>query len=172
MNSKQKNSALLLGFFIALFIIYKFSIQNTFDVRKKYNQLLKEKELLTNASLKIKYLQEKNFYLDSVLQSKNVSIENSFQQTILQNVSIFSSKENIEIINFTKPHSIIENETIIETLSFELKGEFIPLLKLINYLEQEQFGKLLSVHFEKKKNYRNNKPYLTTTVYLQKVSNN
>ncbi len=170
MSSKQKNIGLLIGFLLALFLVYQFAIKKTISYKNKYEKELKEKELLDNAGTKINFLQRKNRHIDSILTSRNISIQHSFQQTILQNVTNFSIQEKLQIVDFNAPHLFTENQTITETLIFEVKGNYHSLLKLINYLEQEQLGKLLSVHFEKKKNYKTNRQYLTAKIYLQKIS--
>ncbi|TCI85585.1 hypothetical protein [Tenacibaculum sp. M341] len=172
MTSKQKNIGLIIGFIVSLFLVYNFAIKNTFNYKNQYKKLLKEKDLLNNAESKINFLQRKNRHIDSILTSKNISIENSFQQTILQNITRFSASENIQIVNFNAPHLYTNNNTITETLTFEARGDYHTLLKLINFIEQEQLGKLLSTHFEKKKNYRTNRNYLTVIIYLQKISKN
>ena len=56
------------------------------------------------------------------------------------------------------------------TYSFEIKGNFSALLQLTNNLEREQLGAIISVHFEKKKNYRRNKQELIAKFYIQKLA--
>lgn len=170
MTDKKKNIGLITGFVIALLLVYNFAIKNTLTYKKQYKNLVKEKDLLNNAESKIRFLQRKNKHIDSILTSRNISIQNSFQQTILQNITKFSNNEDIQIVNFNAPHLFSKNNTITETLTFEARGDYHTLLKLINYIEQEQLGKLLSTHFKKKKNYRTNRQYLTVVIYLQKIS--
>lgn len=171
MNNRQKNIGLLIGFLASIFIAYNFSIKKTLESKKKHSSLLQEKDLVDNAVARIQYLQQKNKSLDVFLTSKNVSVETSFQQMLLEKITKFSKGKNLDIIAFNQPHRIENNQTVIETYSFELKGDYVSLLKLINYLEHEQLGQLISVNFEKKKNYKTNRYYLTTTILLQKMIN-
>ncbi|MGY0407588.1 MAG: hypothetical protein ACWIPJ_04435 [Polaribacter sp.] len=170
MSNKQKNIALLFGFLLLLFVSYLFSIQKTFELKSRMQELKKEKELVSNASERIFNLQQENKYLDAILQQKELSIENSFQQTLLQKLDAFSKTETIEIISFDEPHLFTENKTNLKTYSFKVKGNFKALLKLINTLEKQQLGKIISINFEKKKNYRRNKEELTGQFYIQKRS--
>ncbi|CAM1356413.1 hypothetical protein [Tenacibaculum halocynthiae] len=172
MNNQQKNIGLLVGFLITLFVVYNFAIKNTFEVKNKYSNLLKEKQLLNNATNRTIYLTQKNNFLDSILKSKNVSLKNSFQQTLLQKITSFSEEKKIEVLAFDEPHEFIEKNTTITTFSFEVKGDFSTLLKLINHIEQQQLGELISIHFKKKKNYSKNRIYLTAAIFLQKIKNN
>ena len=137
---------------------------NVFSSEK---ELTKEKELVSNASERIFNLQQENKYLDSILQLKELSIENSFQQTLLQKLNVFSKTVSIEIISFDEPHLFREINTNLMTYSFEVKGDFKALLKLVNTLEQQQLGEIISINFEKKKNYRRNKQELTAQFHLQ-----
>lgn len=169
MTDKQKNIGLVIGFLLLLIISYVFSIQKTIDLKSRLIILDREKELLSNASERIFNLQQENKYLDSILQQKELSIENSFQQLLLNKLNTFEKVNSIEVISFNEPHQIIKNKTNLSTYSFEIKGKFNTLLKLTNFLERQQLGKLTSVNFEKKRNYRKNKEELTVQFYLQKL---
>lgn len=170
MTNQQKNIALVLGFLLLLIISYVFSIQKTLDLKSRTKELKKEKEMLSNASELIFSLQQENRYLDSILLKKELSIENSFQQTLLQKLNTFSKTATIEIISFDEPHINIENNTNLKTYSFEVKGSFSSLLKLVNTIEKQQLGEIISINFEKKKNYRSNKEELIAQFYIQKFS--
>jgi hypothetical protein len=167
MSDKQKNIALVGGFLFVLIISYVFSIQKTFDLKSRVHQLKKEKELVANASERIFSLQQENKYLDVILQQKELSIENSFQQTLLQKLNAFSKRATITIISFEEPHLFRENKTHLMTYSFEVKGTFKALLTLVNTLEKQQLGEIISINFEKKKNYRRNRQELTAQFHLQ-----
>lgn len=170
MSDKQKNIALIAGFLLLLIISYVFSIQKTFDLKTRVTSLKKDKELLSNANERIFSLQQENKYLDSILKLKDLSIENSFQQTLLNKLNTFSKKESIDIISFHEPHSFIQNNTHLNTYFFEIKGSFNALLKLVNTIERQQLGEIRSINLEKKKNYRRNRQELTGQFYIQKLT--
>lgn len=170
MTNKQKTISLIVSFFILLIISYVFSVKNTLKLKDRVTTLIKEKKMLANAGDLIFNFQQENKYLDSILVRKNISIENSFQQILLQKLNTFSKFESIEIIAFDAPHLFIENNTKLMTYSFEIKGNFRSLLKLINTIERERLGEIKSVNFEKKRNYRNNKKKLTCKFYISKLT--
>jgi hypothetical protein len=172
MSNQQKNIGLLIGFLISGFIAYHFAIKKTVAAKSKHGQLLVEKNLVDNAGSKIEYLNKKNGNLNTFLVSNNLSVENSFQQMLLEKINVFSKEKNIQIVAFDKPHKIEGTQTVVETYSFKLKGGFIDLLKLINYIEQQRLGELISIDFEKKKNYKTRHNYLTLNIFLQKIKNN
>ncbi|MDG1697987.1 MAG: hypothetical protein P8H93_03585 [Polaribacter sp.] len=169
MTDKQKNITLIVGFLMLFLISYVFSIQKTIDLKTKLTMLQKEKELMANAKTQIFNLQQKNKHLDAVLQQKELSIKNSFQQLLFNKLNVFKKECSMEVISFNEPHQTIMNQTKLLTYSFKIKGSFIALLKLTNYIERQQLGTLTSVNFEKKRNYRRNKEELTGLFYLQKL---
>ena len=60
MSLKQKNIALIVGFVSLLGLTYQFSIDNTLEIKRKYNTLLAQKELLSNVPQQISYLKQQN----------------------------------------------------------------------------------------------------------------
>ena len=169
MDIKLKNKILVIGFIVALFIVYKFAISKTIETQKVVSKLTTEKSLLSNVSSKILDLEAKEAQLDAILKKRNISISNSFQQTLLQNVTSFAQKNKLQIIAFNEPHTYSTKITKLATYSFEIRGNFISLLKMVNFLESLQLGELITINFEKKKNFRTNTNYLTCNVLLQKV---
>lgn len=171
MDIKLKNRILIFSFVLSLLLIYKFVLTRTIEVQKDFEKLSEEKSLLDNASHKIFKLNEEEKQLDAILKKKNISVKNTFQQTLLQSITTFSAKNNLEIVSFNKPHEYKTEITKLLTYSFEVKGNYISLLKLINYLEDLQLGTLKSITFNKKKNFRTNRNYLTCQIYLQRLAN-
>jgi len=171
MGYKLKNKLLVVGFLAMLFIAYKFAIQKTFESKKMLISMTSEKELLDNVSSRIASLQQQEKYLDSLLKSYNISSNSSFQQVLLQKVTDFSKQKKLQIIAFNKPHVFSSKDSKLSTYSFEVKGNFIPILQLVQFLEEQQLGELVSINFKKKKNYKTNSVFLTCKLLLQKVSN-
>lgn len=170
MNNNQKNIGLLLGFILALIFSYSFAIKKTFEAKNELVNLEKDKNLLSTAAEKVFALRQENNYLDTILKQRDLSIENSFQQTLFKKVSNFCKVHKAEIISFDEPHSFLEQETFTLTYSFEIKANFNSLLKFTNYLEREQLGTLISVRYQKKRNYKRNKEELLGKFYVEKLT--
>lgn len=170
MSSQQKNSILILGFFLALVLVYVFAIQKTLQYKEQSVILQKEKKLLDNASENIRYLQQKNAHLDTVLQANNLSINSSFQQALLQKIGDFIQKEKtLQLVHFKEPHLYTNEAATQKVYAFTIRGNFSNLLQFLHYLEQERLGALISVNFERKKNYTTGKLRLELTVFLRKM---
>ncbi|MFY0602963.1 MAG: hypothetical protein JXQ93_03370 [Flavobacteriaceae bacterium] len=170
MNNKQKNRALVIGFIIMLLVAYRFSFSKTIEIKTRVAKLEKDKAVLNNAEAKIKALKLEERYLDSILQSNDLSIENTFQQTLLIKVTALTKKHHLKLISENKPHIYRAANTNLQTYEIKVQGTFRNLMLFSNALEQQRLAKLSSLTFRKKRNYRNGKNYLESTLVLQRFS--
>ena len=111
MEIKLKNKILVVGFIATLFIVYRFAVSKTFETQKIVRELAEEKLLLSTVTNKILVLKTKEVQLDAILKKRNISINNSFQQALLQNVTSFAKKNKLQIIAFNKPHTFSSTVT-------------------------------------------------------------
>lgn len=170
MNLKQKNWLLSVGFLLLFWICYKLPITQTLTAKKEFNTLKSEKQLFSDIPDKIQDLTKETIYLDSTLAKYQFSAEKSFQSNLLQTITSFSKQSDLTVVAFEEPHTITKNKATINTFEFSLRGTYNNSLRLIHELEQtKKLGKILSVNFEKKKNYRTNKHYLETRILLQRL---
>jgi len=170
MNLKQRNITLVIGIVLLFWIAYLFSFAKTFELKKYYTSLKNKQQLFTNVSQKIHQLKQQNVYYDSILKSKKIVSESSFQNNLLQTIASFADSTHTKIVTFNTPHLFKTNTTIVNTFSFTLCGNFSKITQLIYLLEQQQrLGKIISIHYNKKKNYRRNFSYLECTILLQQV---
>lgn len=173
MSLKQKNIILLVGFIVLLWITYQFSISKTLEARSTYNTLSRQKEAISNIPQQVNYLKQQNTHYDSLLEKNKISAESSFQNNLLQTINSFATNNNLKIVSFNEPHQFIKDDAILKTYSFTIKGSYANTLKLIYKLEQHgNYGKLISINFEKKKNYKRNRIFLECTILLQKIERN
>lgn len=169
MSYKQKNIGVVIGFIVLLLSSYVFSIQKTIDLKTRLEVLKKDKEWVANAGKQLFNLQQENKYLEAILKKQDVAIENSFQQTLLKKINSFAHAKTIEIISFEEPHQFTDQNTKLMTYTFQIKGTFNSLLQLLNFLEKQQLGAVLSVNMIKKKNYSSNKETLIGQFYMQQL---
>jgi len=170
MSLKQKNIALIVGFVSLLGLTYQFSIDNTLEIKRKYNTLLAQKELLSNVPQQISYLKQQNVYYDSILEKNKIAIESSFQNNLLSHINSFVTDGKIQVISFIEPHTYSSENAVIKTFSFTIKGNYKNILQLINTVEKlGTYGKIISIKFEKKKNYKISRKSLECKIFLQKI---
>lgn len=169
MNSKTKNGILLAAILLVVFLCYQLAISNTLQLKKEYKNLLAEQALLENAPEKVALLIKKQVYYDSILNKMNLG-NTSIENNLLRVINIEAEKNKLKLIDFNDPHISEVDGNQLNTFDFILEGEFISLIKTIYVLEQENtFGEVVHLHFEKKKNYRTNKSYLEARVFVQNV---
>jgi hypothetical protein len=170
MSSRQKNIALIIGFAVMLFISYQFSFKKTLAVKARVSKLEKDKAQLDNAESRIASLKIEGQYLDSILQSNDLSIEHTFQQTLLLKITQFATAHQLKIIASNEPHSFTTTGTNLLSYQIEVQGSFRDLMLFSNYIEQQRLATVASLKFIKKKNYRTRRNYLTATLILQRFS--
>lgn len=170
MNSKQKNIALVAVVLLLLFFSYSFGIAKTLAERKKYLALA-EQESFVGAIPKLlssKAKQEKQ--LDSILTAMNLS-SNSIENDLLRVLNLQAKSNEVKILDFNSPHvSVKDSIGAVLTFPFTLEGNYAGILKVIYEIEHENnFGEVIHLNLEKKKNYRTRKEFLTATVFLQSI---
>ncbi len=170
MNLKHKNIVLLIGFIILLWICYKIPVHQTIMAKKEYAKLVQQQHLFSDIPQKVNTLNTEKVYLDSILNTYQLSTDKSFQSNLLHTITSFADTHHLSVVTFEEPHIYLKNEVTLNTFSFSVKGNYNDTLSLIHELEQtKKLGKMLSINFEKKKNYRTNKEFLETTILLQRL---
>lgn len=167
MTKKQKNIALIIGFFLVLIICYQFAISNTLEEKKKLNALKVESKIFENSPKQLSILKQKEKYYNSLLAKYQLD-DSSLQNNLLKTINVFADANAIKVISFLEPHITTKNDLSIKTYQFVLEGNYIAINKLIYKLEQDtKFGEIINLHFEKKKNFRTGRFYLQARVLLR-----
>lgn len=170
MNSKQKNILLIVVILFFLVLSYIFGVSKTLAERKAYKELLEQEKFVVEIPklLSTQSKQEKN--LDSILSSMNLS-SNSIENDLLRLLNVESKVNNVRTYDFNEAH-IFSNDSIGELLTFPfvLEGDYNGILKTVYEIEHKNnFGEIIHLNLEKKKNYKTRKEFLTATVFLQRI---
>lgn len=169
MSNTLKNRLLIGGFILVLFLCYKFAIANTFQLKSEHKKLLVEQKLFENTPRQIALLKKKEHYYDSLLQVYKIG-GTSLQNNLLSTVNSFADKNDLKVVEFLEPHIYETSSLTTKTYSFTLEGYFNDILQLIYTLEQKtKYGEIVSVYYEKKKNYRTGRYYLQARILLQSL---
>ncbi len=170
MNSINKNRLLILAIVLVLILCYKFAISNTLELKKEYKKMAKEDLLLKNRPGKLSLLSKKLVFYDSLLIEMNLG-SNSSENNLLRVINLEAKKNNIKVLDFNEPHISVHNNSKLKTFEFVLEGSYIALLGTIHAIEQENnFGEIIHLHLNKKKNHKKNIDYLTLRVLIQQVN--
>jgi len=169
MNSKSKLILLITGVVLLLILSYSFAFSKTIDLKKEYKALNQKAELIENRPKQLAILSLREIYYDSILTSKNLG-NTSLENSLLKVINKEANLNNLKVIDFNDSHNYENQSKILNTFDFSLQGQFTDLLKVIYVLEAENsFGEIVHLAFEKKRNYRKRKDFLTARIFLQQI---
>ncbi|SNR15457.1 hypothetical protein [Tenacibaculum jejuense] len=169
MSFKKKNILLLIGFVISLPLLYILSFSNTLELKEKYNNLKKEKQSADNISANLLGLKQEEKYIDSILKSENVLLNNSFQQILLKKINFYRELHAVEIVTFKNYTEVIDNGIKCQIYPITIRGDYNSLLQFLNYFEKEGLGEIKSYSFLRKKDYAKRKEYLNLEILFKRV---
>lgn len=169
MKIDNRNKLLFLGIVALLFASYYLAINKTLLLRKETHRLRTEVEQFKDIPNKLDILSQKDIHYDSILGKMDL-VDTSIQNNLLRTINQEASKNNIKVMDFNQPHRYQMGENSLHTYSFNLNGNYTDILKVVNTIEQKgNFGEIVHLDFQKKKNYKTNKYSLGATVFVQQV---
>lgn len=169
MTIKQKNKALVIGFFGVLVLGYFLAITETIKLKDNYNNLQQVGEINANIPQRLLALEQKEHHYDSLLQHYQIT-ETSLQNNLLQTIDRYALDHTVKVVSFSEPHRYQEKDKTTNSYAFSVTGDFKSILGLAYELEQKsKFGMIASLDFEKKTNYRNGSKRLEGHFILQLV---
>ena len=169
MSIKQKNIALLAGFISVLILGYWLSISVSISFIDNYNNLERQKNTFANIPKRLDILERKEAYYDSLLNHYQIA-ETSIQNNLLKTIDRYAVSHDLKKVSFSEPHQSKQGELNILSYAFSVEGDFQSIHGLAYHLEQEnKFGMIASLTFEKLKSYRTGKTSLQGHFILQIV---
>lgn len=169
MSGKTKNRVLLLGIVLVLLLCYRFAISNTVAIKNEYAALQTAQRLFENAPEQLALLVKKQKHYDSVLNKMNLG-NTAMENNLLRIINLEVEKQELKLLDFNEPHIAAVATNQLNTYDFTLEGSFPGILRTIYAIEQKNsFGEVVHLNFEKKRNYRTNKYYLTARVFIQNI---
>jgi hypothetical protein len=166
---KKKNMYLLAGVVLFAFLSYKMAFQNTLTAYREVCSLKEQLRMAQDAPKKINALQQQMISIERILGTGQRA-DTNVQQQLLGIVTDYCQKSNTVLREFPKTIQKTQDDYLVETNIFILEGNFTKLLRLIYLLEQKnRIGKIASVNFLSKKDFKTKLPALTSTIYLQNV---
>lgn len=169
LTSYQKKFFMLAGaVFLLLLLSYHGSVKKAFTERKLHRQLKEKQTLIANLDTEMRKWNQLNLQMDR--QFGNSAVQ-SFHENLLNAVGNFCERKKLTLTEFSEPFTGVDGGYSVETIILTIEGGFIPLLQLINMLETEfRGGKIASVGFYKKKNFKTGRDELFVKLYMQKIN--
>lgn len=169
MRINGKNKLLVLGMLLMLLASYKFAIHNTLEARSESLRLELRQNQVGNIPKTIAALRQKEVHYDSVLKKMDVG-DTSVQNHLLRVINQKAKMHTVKVMDFNRPHIGTDGENEIYTYSFNIEGAYTDLLKVVHSIERKgNFGEIVHLVFEKKKDYRTDRSSLEATVFVQQV---
>ncbi len=167
---KNKFFLLIVCALILLFLSYILAIRRTVHVIRQKHQNQEVIRLAVEAPHIINDLRNKHNSLTRVLGSNSEVIDNS-HILILHKASEYAENHPIIIQNFPEEHIYVEDVYNIKTNILTAQGNFISLLRFLNFLERARnAGRIISSDFYVEKDRYTKRTNLYLKIYMQNIT--
>ena len=166
---KKKNQLLIVVSVLALYLIYAFAVKKTIAIYSEYNTAENQIELAANAPAMAAQLESQLLQMDSKIGKQNINGQNT-EQALLELITNYCQNNHAVLREFPETTIAKQGDLFIETNLFVVEGEFASLINLVYILEQKtKLGKIASVRYQLKKDFKTKDKTLTAAIYLQNV---
>lgn len=167
-SNREKFLMLMGGCVILSVVSYYLAFSRTLTARAQYVALEEKMQGVQSLSSELDRWQNLNARLDEKLGGEQVLA--GFHESLLNSVGRFCDKKNLTLTEFSEPFEGEDGGYTVETIVLTIEGGYKPLLELVYHLEtQFRGGRVASVSFVKKKDYRKNREELFVEMYVQKI---
>lgn len=164
----KKNKYLIALAILLPFILYVFAIKKTVLAYNEFEKNSIQLDSITQVPVLYSKLKKELDFIDQQLGAQDIG--HNYLDSLIEAVTNYCQVNSIILKEFPKTNVIKKDNLIVETNKIVLEGDFISLLKFVYLLENKRnYGKVVSVYYQSKMDYRTNKFNLTSTVYLQNI---
>ena len=150
-------------------ILYNIAISDTIDLAIANSEMEQEISKNMDAPEQIKKVKQKLHKIELLVGNKidkNIDVH----QLLLESVTGYVQENNLILKDFPQPYTNSDKGYTTKTAVVTVEGDFIKLLKLSNYIENNyEGGKIVALDFKATKEIRTRKRKLNSTIYLQNV---
>lgn len=164
---RQKNIALAIGLVLALLILYPLTISKTIALGKDIKRLEIQEQQSIHAPVAIAKYNLLLKQLDKQITSYVIDSSKG-EQYLLELVSDFCQDNHLTLTSFPKATLRQKEKISVYTRKLKIEGDFIPLLKLLHFLEyRNKVGRMASVSFDSYIQRKTKEKKLSMTLYIQ-----
>jgi hypothetical protein len=168
-SNKKKANYLIIGFLIAIMLVYSLAIKRTINEYSTCKTLQEQLKGLEYAPTKIAEYEQKINYIESSIGASSTSA-GFYQEQLLSLISKHCKVNNLTLSEMPEPYLFQQKNLQIETYPVTIQGTFIPMLKLMHYIEaNKKYGRVISARFYKKRDNETEKVSVFMTLYIQHV---
>ncbi|MDR1678831.1 MAG: hypothetical protein LBR81_03545 [Prevotellaceae bacterium] len=170
LSYRHKYFLLLAVLGLSAIAVYSLAIERTTAVIGEHRDLLHKMELLKDAPEQIASIEMQLKQMEQLVAHKEPL---DLEQTLLEQVSDFSQKHNLMLIEFPKTNISSYQDYRIYINKMVVEGNFKNILQFIHNAEQgRKTGKIVSVQFKQAKDIRSKQLYLYAHIYFQNIQIN
>ncbi|MGL4599301.1 MAG: hypothetical protein ACRCYO_17395 [Bacteroidia bacterium] len=166
---KFKNRLLLLAAIALLWIIYSFSVRNTFETRSTCIRLEKKLDSASGAPQR-QIVLERELSMFNQLLGQTDSL-GGMHEHLLGVVSSWCQEKQVVLREIPAPLRYTTRDWLVETHTIVVEGNFIDLLRFAEQLEKEKSFRLVSTDYKTLRDPKTKRLVLTATYYLQNILN-
>jgi hypothetical protein len=166
---KKKNLILLLASILLAYIVYSFGIKKTIAAHSEYTENKNKMEQAANAPAMAEQLEKELIRMDAKIGSRNTEEEN-LNETLLSLITSYCQSNHAVLREFPQTTINEDGDLSVETNRFIIGGNFFTLINLVYLLEQKyNLGKVVSVNYQLRKDFKTQEMQLTANVFLQNI---
>lgn len=167
---KHKYFLLLAVLVIAAIAVYSLAIKRTMTAIGEHRDLQHKMELLKDAPEQIASIEAQLKQMDQLVANKEPL---DLEQTLLEEVTDFSQKHNLTLIEFPQTNISSYQDYQIYINKVVIEGNFKNILQFIYHAErQRKTGKIASIQLKRTKDIRTKQMYLYAYIYFQNIQIN
>ena len=169
MTYKGKFRWLIIGSVLFLFIAYHLSIKKTLTLMHDNTVKSERLSIVNNAPQRIAKLKGTLNMLNKQIGT-NINEDIDYQEMLLEYISNYCKEKNLVLSSMGETHSYQNGDYLVQTNVFTIEGQFVKLLKLIYFLEENnKSGKIIGLDFFSKEDFIQKKRRLFVTLYFQNI---
>jgi hypothetical protein len=167
---KQRLLYALIGGFIFSIVVYNVALADTITLAQKNSDFKEQIAKNIDAPEQVIITKQKIKRIEQLVGTNKDYGAIDIHQLLLESVTGYVQQNSLILKDFPQPYVVTSDGYVTKTAQLTVEGDFIPLLKLIYFLEKDySVGKVVAVDFKTFKELRTRKRKLNTTIYLQNV---
>lgn len=163
---KRKNQLLLIGAVLLCVVVYKYAVSNTFDARATCNRLQLSLDSAAQAPQQLNRLkQEMQGFSARMISDTAISAH----ENLLGIISNYCSENRLVLRDFPPCVGFTQQDWFIENHPVVVEGSFVDLLQLVNHLEKNAPGHIISTEFKSRRDTKTQTLSLSLVIYIQTI---
>lgn len=151
-----------------LALMWFLTLRHTWEAYSKYAEIAVKAQESEQAPKRLRELKTESKYLELSVGNFFVKKGINHEKFLFNVISDFCKKNNLILASFPTATKVKKKDFFIYTNEVTIKGNFVDLIQLLNFLETTpNIGRISSVHYKKRKDLTTKKEELFMTMYIE-----